>query len=89
MLQAKISSHSFARDGTNQGLVNTAECARVAFAYLGTPEAAKVAGKDSPELQLENGMLALVGKLVAHGLDNLAAKEMRTLKRRLSRARRA
>lgn len=69
--------------GPDQSLVQTAECARAAFAYLGTPEAAKVAGKDTPELQLENGMLALVGKLVAHGLDNLAIKEMRLLKKRL------
>jgi separase len=46
-------------------------------------EAIKVLGKDSQELQLENGILALVGKLVALGLDSLAVKEMRHLKRRL------
>ncbi|PVI06583.1 hypothetical protein DM02DRAFT_582400 [Periconia macrospinosa] len=73
------------KDGSIQGLTHTAECARIAFGYLGTPEAAKVAGKDSPELQLENGQVALVGKLVAHGLDNLAIKEMRLLKRRLDK----
>ncbi|CAI6335881.1 unnamed protein product [Periconia digitata] len=72
-------------DGSDQSLVYTAECSRAAFAYLGTPEAGKVAGKDSPELQLESGMLALVGKLVAHGLDSLAVKEMRLLKRRLDK----
>jgi separase len=71
--------------GPDPGLVQTAECSRVAFAYLGTPEAVKVAGKDSPELQLENGVLALIGKLVAHGLDTLAIKEMRILKRRLDK----
>lgn len=61
----------------------TAECARVAFAYLRTPEAAKLAGKDAPALQLENGILAFIGKLVAHGLDSQAVKELRVLKRRL------
>ncbi|KAF2856987.1 cell division-associated protein-like protein [Plenodomus tracheiphilus IPT5] len=69
--------------GPNPGLIATAECARIAFGYLGTPEAAKVLGKDSTDLQYENGVLVLIGKLVALGLDALAIKEMRTLKKRL------
>ena len=76
---------SFLTPGPDAGLVATAECARTAFAYLGTSEATKVLGKDSPELQLENGVLALIGKLIALGLDNLAVKEMRVLKKRLDR----
>ncbi|XP_014551584.1 hypothetical protein COCVIDRAFT_30908 [Bipolaris victoriae FI3] len=76
---------SFLSPGPDPGLVATAECARTAFAFLGTPEATKVLGKDSRELQYENGVLALIGKLVAHGLDNMAVKELRTLKRRLDR----
>jgi separase len=71
--------------GPDAGLVATAECARIAFAYLGTLEATKVLGKDSQELQLESGVLALIGKLVAHGLDSLAVKEMRSLKKRLDK----
>ncbi|KAL7779436.1 hypothetical protein CFE70_008939 [Pyrenophora teres f. teres 0-1] len=71
--------------GPDPGLVATAECARTAFAYLGTPEAFKVLGKDSQELQYENGVLVLIGKLVALGLDNLAIKELRALKKRLDR----
>jgi separase len=71
--------------GPDAGLVATAECARTAFAYLGTPEATKLLGKDAQELQLENGILALVGKLVALGLDTLAVKEMRHLKKRLDK----
>lgn len=67
------------------GLVATAECARIAFAYLGSPEAVKSAGNNAPELTLEHGRLALIGKLVTHGLDNLAVKEMRLLKKRLER----
>ncbi|KAF3000771.1 hypothetical protein E8E13_005020 [Curvularia kusanoi] len=69
--------------GSDPGLVATAECARAAFAYLGTAEAKKVVGKDGQELQLENGVLALIGKLVALGLDSQAVKEIRLLKRRL------
>ncbi|KAJ5064141.1 separin [Bipolaris maydis] len=76
---------SFLSPGPDPGLVATAECARTAFAFLGTPEATKVLGKDTKELQYENGVLALTGKLVAHGLDNMAVKELRTLKRRLDR----
>ncbi|KAF2648299.1 hypothetical protein K491DRAFT_784171 [Lophiostoma macrostomum CBS 122681] len=69
--------------GSNSGLVALAECARLAFSYLRTPGAVKLAAKDGPILQVENGSLALVGKLVAHGLDNMAIKELRTLKRGL------
>ena len=57
------SAASSASAGSDPGLVAAAECARVAFAYLGTAEAKKVVGKDGQELQLENGVLALIGKL--------------------------
>lgn len=77
------SSAASSTSGPDAGLVATAECARAAFAYLGTAEAKKVVGKDGAELQVENGVLALIGKLVALGLDNLAVKEIRLLKRRL------
>jgi separase len=76
---------SFLTAGPDAGLISTAECARIAFAYLGTLEATKVLGKDSQELQLESGILALIGKLVALGLDGLAVKELRHLKKRLDK----
>ncbi|EON63321.1 hypothetical protein W97_02548 [Coniosporium apollinis CBS 100218] len=80
----RSSSYSVSsRQGPAPGITATAECARLAFAYLRTPEAAKVAWKNLPALQLENGMLALVGKLIAHGLESMAVKELRILKRRL------
>ncbi|KZM19656.1 Separase [Ascochyta rabiei] len=82
-ISTRPSSSASSNSGPDPGLVATAECARAAFAYLGTPEAKKVVGKDSRDLQLENGVLALVGKLVALGLDSLAVKEIRLLKRRL------
>ncbi|KAJ9643515.1 separin protein [Coniosporium tulheliwenetii] len=80
----RSSSYSVSsRQGPPPGITATAECARLAFGYLRTPEAAKVAGKNLPALQLESGMLALVGKLIAHGLESMAVKELRILKRRL------
>jgi separase len=84
-IRRSSSYSSFLTAGPDTGLVSTAECARIAFAYLGTTEASKVLGKDSQDLQLENGILALIGKLVALGLDGLAVKEMRHLKKRLDK----
>jgi separase len=83
LLRRSTSYSSFLTTGPNPGLLETAECARIAFSYLRTPEAIKITGKDSPELQLENGILAFIGKLVAHNLDNVAVKELRVLKKRL------
>ena len=74
---------SIPTSGTEPGLIATAECTRIAFAYLGTVEATRLLGKDTQDLQYENGVVALIGKLVALGLDGLAIKELRTLKRRL------
>lgn len=58
-----------------------AECSRIAFSYLRS----SVSVKPLPPLQIESGMLALIGKLVLHGLDNLAVKELRISKRCLER----
>jgi len=69
---------------TSSGYRSTAECARVAFSCLRTLQASKVPGIDLPGLQLENGMSVLIGKLVSLGLDDLAIKELRVLKRRLN-----
>lgn len=83
-LPRRSSSHSASSKlGPQPGIVAAGECARVAFAYLRTPEASRLSGKDIPTLQLENGMLALVGKLIAHGLESAALKELRILKKRL------
>lgn len=57
------------------------ECARAAFACL---RALKGSGPGAKaDLQLENGMSALVGKLLALGMHDQALKELRMLKRRL------
>jgi separase len=55
----------------------------VAFAGLRALAGSKSNAVELPALQLENGMSVLVGKLVALGLDDLALKELRILKRRL------
>jgi separase len=68
---------------SSSGCRSTAECARIAFSCLRTLQASKTAGLDFPDLQLENGMSVLIGKLVSLGLDDLAVKELRILKRRL------
>ncbi|KAI5267064.1 hypothetical protein E4T47_08134 [Aureobasidium subglaciale] len=59
----------------SSGLATIAECARLAFSYLRSARPSTDAS-----LQLEMGMLALVSKLVALGLDTLAMKELRILK---------
>lgn len=79
----KSSSYSLTKSGAPANIVALAECARLAFAYLRSSEAWKTAGKSMPALQLEAGMLSLIGKLLSHGLDALAAKELGALKKRL------
>ena len=68
---------------TPPGLLALAQCARRAFSYLRSPEATKNGSSQLPKYQLESGMSALAGKLVALGLDDLAIKELQILKSRL------
>ena len=68
---------------TTSGNRATAECARVAFACLRTLSISKTSGVELPPLQLESGMSVLIGKLLSLGLEDLALKEIRILKRRL------
>ena len=65
------------------GLIAQGECARIAFASLRLMHLERDSGSGMPYLQLEYGMSALIGKLIALGLDDLAVKELRILKRRL------
>ncbi|KAE9963105.1 hypothetical protein BLS_009684 [Venturia inaequalis] len=60
----------------------TAECARVALAHI--REQNGPIGKHEKDFQVENGMLALIGKCIAHDLEALALKELRILRRRLA-----
>jgi separase len=82
-LSSRESRSSSSASITSSGHRSIAECARIAFSCLRTLQASKISGIDFPDLQLENGMSALIGKLVSLGLDDLAIKELRVLKRRL------
>lgn len=78
-------SSSAASGSLSQGLRAQAECARVAFSALRSIHTRKDMGRDLPYLQLEKGMSALIGKLIALGFDDLATKELRILKTRLDK----
>ncbi|KAF2093658.1 hypothetical protein NA57DRAFT_81158 [Rhizodiscina lignyota] len=67
--------------GPSANIVAAAECARLALVCLRGSEPS--GGKLTSQLQLEQGALALIGKMLAHGLDDMAAKEMRIVKSRL------
>ncbi|KAK0129619.1 hypothetical protein ONS96_000183 [Cadophora gregata f. sp. sojae] len=82
-ISSRHSRSSSSASITSSGHRSVGECARIAFSCLRTLQAAKTPGVDLPPLQLENGMSVLVGKLVSLGLDDLAIKELRILKRRL------
>lgn len=66
-----------------EGLRAQAECARIAFAALRSLQCQKDFPTALPYLQLENGMSALIGKMLALGFDDIALRELRILKRRL------
>ncbi|KAK4242459.1 Separin [Achaetomium macrosporum] len=74
-------TRSPSRPSTTANVLATVECARVALAAL---RQLPVTGKISlPELQLESGMSALVGRLISLNLPEQAIKELRILKKRL------
>lgn len=79
-------SSSLTASNQKEGLRAQAECARIAFAALRSMQLHDGLGQDMPLLQLETGMSALIGKLIAVGFDDLATKELRILKRRLDRS---
>ena len=68
---------------TMDGSRAQAECARIAFATLRTLQCQKGSLTALPYLQLESGMSALIGKMLALGFDDIALRELRILKRRL------
>ncbi|ODA82575.1 hypothetical protein RJ55_01082 [Drechmeria coniospora] len=65
------------------GCLAVVECARAAFACL---RSLKPTQEGQTDFQLENGMSALVGKLLTLGMHEQALKELRILKRRLDDA---
>jgi len=67
------------------GIVAAADCGRLAFEYLRNNAPKKNTNKTS-EWQLENGILAFVGRLLALNLHEMAAKELKALQKRLLNA---
>ncbi|KAL3458583.1 peptidase family C50-domain-containing protein [Aspergillus heterothallicus] len=66
------------------GVSSVAECARISLSCLRTLKADQGGQGDGlPNLQLEQGACVLAGRLLALGLNDLAYKELRGLKRRI------
>ncbi|KAK3638493.1 separin protein [Elasticomyces elasticus] len=83
-VRGKVEAHSPLSSALPEsGILATAECARLAFAHLRSNSAQKLCPKNQPKWQLETGMFALASRLVTLGLESLAVKELRILKRRL------
>ena len=80
---SRRSSSAFSIKRTMDGLRAQAECARIAFFTLRSLQCQKDSSTALPYLQLESGMSALIGKMLALGFDDMALKELRILKRRL------
>ncbi|KAF9243997.1 hypothetical protein DTO027I6_7469 [Penicillium roqueforti] len=69
-------------NGPDAGIVSAAECARLSLSTLRTLK--NDAGNDLfPNMQLEQGLCVLAGKLISLGLNDMAYKELRLLKRRI------
>lgn len=65
---------------TSTTCLATVECARLAFACLRSVKGPLQA--DQTDFQIENGMSALVGKMLALGMHEQALKELRVLRKR-------
>ncbi len=65
------------------GLRSVAECARLSIKALRLLDTHGIRREDAPILQLETGMSALIGRLIALSLNDLAFKELCILKKRL------
>ena len=73
------------QEDANDGLTAVAECGRLALSCLRTlpgDESKQTLGH--PNIRLEQGACVLAGRLISLGLNDLAYKELKTLKRRVS-----
>ena len=64
-------------------IVVIAECACLGLSCLRSVDLQKLSGDQTPNLQLEAATLALIGKLIGHGLQTEAIRELRLVKRSL------
>ncbi|KAH8700767.1 putative separin [Talaromyces proteolyticus] len=82
-LKTSKSSSGTSEQSSADGLVAAAECASLALASLRTLKNDKAGSDAYPNLQLEQGTCVLAGRLIALGLNNMAYRELKALKRRL------
>lgn len=69
---------------SDNGILAVAECARLALSCLRALKSENMSeGNAYPNLQLEQGACVLAGRLISLGLNDLAYKELRSLKRRI------
>lgn len=68
--------------GVDSGIYSAAECARLALSTLRILKNDQ-GGSEFPNMQLEQGVCVLTGKLISLGLNDMAFKELRSLKRRI------
>ncbi|KAJ5263678.1 hypothetical protein N7478_011283 [Penicillium angulare] len=68
--------------GVDAGAYSAGECARLALSTLRLLKSDQGCN-GLPNMQLEQGVCVLVGKLVSLGLNDMACKELRSLKRRI------
>jgi separase len=68
---------------SGDGIHSTAECAILALTTLRNAKSDNASNIDYPNLQLEQGVCILAGRLIALGLNDLAYKELKSLKKRL------
>lgn len=87
--RSRRSSSATSIKQTMDGLRAQAECARIGLATLRSLQCQKDPPSSLPYLQLESGMSALIGKMLALGFDDIALRELRILKRRLDVSRTA
>ncbi|KAJ5404132.1 hypothetical protein N7509_004003 [Penicillium cosmopolitanum] len=66
----------------DSGIYSAAECARLALSTLRILKNDQ-ASQELPNMQLEQGVCVLAGKLISLGLNDMACKELRSLKRRI------
>lgn len=72
--------------GHGSGLLALAECACASFSALSKLRPKSNSKADTSELQVENGVSALIGKLIALGFHDLAMRELVLLKKSLGGA---
>ena len=60
-----------------------AQCTQQGFRFLLKAEFRTLGVREMPQWQLEMGLLAFVGSLTSHGLEDLAVRHLQTVKQRL------